>query len=724
MKRIWERLPLIVDVASNVKNSISLPNYFFQSNNDLPIADLLVSPKISVITPTYNTNSAWLLNIYEDLCSQTEQAWEWCIVDDNSTNKATQITLDDLRSRDSRIKFYRNVENCGISESTNKAVSLSTAEFVLIVDHDDRLSRDIISQYLCAFDSEKADILYCDEAKIFPDGSIGDYYYKPDFSPEHLCSAMYMLHCLGIRKRHFLELGGYRSAFDGSQDHDFVLRALSSNLTFYHIDKLLYFWRVTSSSVASGASAKSYANERGRRAVDEYLCRSNIPGCVECTDIPGIYRVRPVLSNKSVDLIILTAGSKGMVRGNYVVYVENFVSSIVKKTSYKNYIINVFINKNQAGLKNNLHNIDKRVKCFDDDFTDEFFNFSKKVNASVRRTTSDCLVLLNDDMEVISEDWLDAIVEPLMLPNVGVVGGKLLYEDDHVQHAGIVLGLEGPAGHIFRGLNDSDIGYQGQTHMVRNYSAVTGALQAFTRQTFDYVGGYNEDFPLDFNDVDFCLRVIEKGKRIVYTPFSKLYHFESKTAVRFKQDHFDREDFRGLWSRLILRDPYYNKNLSKSSPNCEYQIENIKFFDFDLPALRPSISRTVGNLPVSQVSNSRELYDNIEGNDISSVQHVTELFAFDGYQFIEICYKTFLHRTPDEAGARYYLGRLALGFDKASVLSQIIESPEAVDPYRIRGVIELSKISKMRRGYVSRILRFVGIDKMVYNMVAKKLLDT
>ncbi len=578
LKQLISRLVSEKNTSKALRRSISVPSEVLsKSTKTFSIPEILTRPQIAVITPTYNTKPEWLNELYVDLCGQTDQRWEWCITDDGSTNKDTILTLDHLQQIDSRIKIKRNKVNRGISCATNDAVLLSTAPYIMMVDHDDRLSSLIISEYVKTIkENNLVDLLYCDEAKIYPDGSIRDYYYKPDYSPEHLSSAMYLLHCLCVRKSLFLRLGGYRADFDGSQDHDFALRVASEKGYVKHISKVLYYWRVVSTSTANDASAKPLAAERGRVAVEEYMDRLGVPADVEHGQFPGIYRVRPHLNNPLVDLVVLSGAKESIINGQEVTYVQNFVESILNTTSYLNYKINVFFDCGQEDIAEKIMKLDSRVVSYTSK-KDECFNFARKANQSIRETSSEFVVLLNDDMACVNADWLHAIIEPLFIPGVGLVGGKLLYENMTVQHAGIVLGLEGPAGHIFRGLHDNDVGYQGFTHMMRNYSAVTGALHSFKRETFDLVGGYDEYFSMDFNDVDFCLKIIRSGLRVVYTPYAKLFHYESKSAVRFRQDELDRKVFLGRWSNLIHCDPYYNLSLSSATN----QPEEMNFYADD-----------------------------------------------------------------------------------------------------------------------------------------------
>ena len=534
----------------------------------------LVRPRFSVVTPTYNTEPRWLEDLYDDLRAQTVTAWEWCIADDGSTDPATIAALNALRRRDSRVRVSFGA-NGGISAATNRAVMLSSAPYVVMVDHDDRLAPNLLHAYAARIDAPATpDLLYCDEDKLFADGKRGDHYFKPDYAPEHLLSVMYVLHCLCVRKSRFLELGGYRPAYDGAQDHDFALRAASAGAVFAHIPAPLYHWRMGEGSTASSAAAKPHADQAGRRAVAEHLQRLGVRGTVEAGIFPGSYRVRPTLPDDPVTLLVLTRFAQGPIvrpgeAPKRVCYAEHFIDSILLHEPHVKFRLALVIDEGCEAMANVLAKRDKRIDVMVHRRGGAPFNFAAKANFAVASAATERVVLLNDDMETMAPGWLEAILEPLQLPGVGVVGGRLLHADDTVQHAGIVLGLHGAAGHVFVGTPDDYIGYNGFTHVMRNYAAVTGALMAFRRTLFTRIQGFDERYPIDYNDVDFCLRALEAGQRVVYTPFARLRHFESRSAPRTAADPLDTERFSHRWRAIIDRDPYYNPNLSRHSALCE-----------------------------------------------------------------------------------------------------------------------------------------------------------
>ncbi len=527
-----------------------------------------IAPQFSVITPTCNSDPAWLNDIYADLCAQTLQAWEWCVYDDGSTNPATLAALGELRLHDARVKVAFGGKNGGISHATNQAVRISSGQYVVMVDHDDRIDPALLASYARAIgEGRRPDVLYCDEDKLLSDGTRRDHYLKPDWSPEHILSTMYVLHCLCVRKTTFLVLDGYRAAFNGAQDHDFLLRAASHGAVIRHVDEVLYHWRVTHGSVAMSVAAKPYAAEAGRRAVLEHLQRIGVDGAVESGPIPGTYRVRPRLPADRVTLNVLTSATRR--HGRTDAYVDGLVRSILDHHTDVDWELRLIVDTPAIDACAPLARLDPRITIVPYDRGANAFNFSDKANFAVRSTATERIVLLNDDMEAMNGEWLAALLEPLQLPGVGIVGGRLLYANDTVQHAGIVLGVNGSASHVFVGNAADHIGYNAFTHVMRNYSAVTGAMMAFRRSVFERVDGFDPKFPVDFNDTDFCLRVLETGRRIVFTPFAQMRHFESRSAVRLAADSHDEYRFCRKWRRYIDRDPHYNRNLRRDSTTFE-----------------------------------------------------------------------------------------------------------------------------------------------------------
>jgi hypothetical protein len=325
------------------------------------------------------------------------------------------------------------------------------------------------------------------------------------------------------------------------------------------VDRLLYHWR-EGSAVATGTAIGA-----GRRAVADYACRIGLDATVEHGLAPGTYRVRPRVRPGRVSLNILTGGTAGQIGGRREVYVENFIRSIVHFGTGIDTEIRVIVDADARDVAAALPLLDERVVLVPYDRGEAPFNFARKANFAVRGANAERIVLLNDDMEALDGEWLGALLEMLEIPGVGVAGARLLYPDDTVQHCGIALGVLGAGAHVLVNLPKQKVGYNLFSHVIRNYSVVTGACMAFRKSVFEAVGGFDENYPLDFNDVDFCLKVGEAGWRVVYTPFAELRHFESRSVKRAAFDALDQHRLMRRWDAMIRRDPFYNVNLRRDS---------------------------------------------------------------------------------------------------------------------------------------------------------------
>lgn len=530
------------------------------------LESLKAHPKLSIIIPVYDMDPKWLRPCIESVIKQSYPHWDLCICDNGSQTTQTRACLDEFKGSDRRIKIIRTEKNLGISGGTNLAVEISQGEFVCFVDSDDLIHPNALFEVAKAIgENPDIDLLYCDEDKLNEKGEHCDTFFKPDFSVEFLCSSMYVLHMLTIRKELFLKCGMSRDEYTGSQDHDSALQASLYARKVYHIPKVLYHWRKIPGSAAAELGAKDYPKEAGRRAVQAYYQAQNIPVLVQDGLFHGSYRVRPVIKDwPKVSLLILSNDSERQVEGKGAVnLVRNFVKSVCEKSTYPQKEILIIHNENMSNeTKEFLSQYPVKLIEFQ---VGESFNYSKKVNFAVKHATSDYYLILNDDMEVINPDWIEALVEPALLGKVGVVGGKLYYANDLIQHAGVVLGINNNCSHIFHNWPRNRIGYNGYTHVVRNYLAVTGACFFTPKHVFDEIDGYNEDLALDFNDIDYCLRAYEKGYRNIFTPYCELYHYENSTIRRDGQRQNEVDLFRQHWQKYIDHDPFYNPNLPKHS---------------------------------------------------------------------------------------------------------------------------------------------------------------
>jgi GT2 family glycosyltransferase len=469
---------------------------------------------------------------------------------------------------DARIRIMRLAGNGGISVASNAAVLMATGSFLLMLDNDDELTSDALDYIASAIVADPdIDVIYSDEDKIDPSGQLCDHYHKPDWSPEHLESVMYTLHPLTVRTSLFLQLGGFRSEFSGGQDYDLMLRLSRHTQRIHHIPRILYHWRMIPGSASAEVDAKPAALDAGRRALEQHveIKYGAARAAVEPGLLAGLYRVRHrIIGAPPVSIMITTNNNKITLPGREpFTMVDNLIDSIMSHTNYPNYRLVVIDNSNssqeQIGgyqrLGITLHSYGGSMSPF---------NYSDKANFGLRQLDTEHIVIMNDDMEAFDGDWLSALLEFSQNLEVGACAGKLLHADGTIQHAGVVLGVGGGAAHVYHGFPGDFIGYNGYTHLIRNYSALTAACLATRRSVMAEVGGFDRKLAVDFNDLDVCLRMRERQYRIVYTPFSQLYHFESATAARIAQNPKEVALFCGRWAGIVDNDPYYNPNLSVS----------------------------------------------------------------------------------------------------------------------------------------------------------------
>jgi O-antigen biosynthesis protein len=490
---------------------------------------------------------------------QTHRNWQLCICDDGSTDPNIVALLAQFEARDSRIVVTRPEKNLGIAGASNLAAGLATSDIIAFLDHDDELHPQAVAEIAHAWDADPTiDLSYTDEDKLDFDGSHCDPFIKPDWSPEYLCSTMYLLHCLCIRRCLFWEIGGIRSEYDGAQDYDLALRASARARRVHHIPRILYHWRKLPGSASATVDAKPYSADAGRRALASAAALMEPPAKADYGLLPGTYRLRRDGSPRPpVTLVVISSDPVSDVQGRGSIRIlPNFLRSVIERSTYPDYRVLVVDDGEPSS-----ETVDilagcsgKRISHERDDT--EGFNFARKVNFAVRHVETEHFVLLNDDLEVISPDWIEALMDYLVIPEVAAVGGRLLFADGSTQHAG-VIGKPWVPDHVFYRMPKDQVGYYGFSHVVRNYSAVTAAVVASKRGVFDEIGGFDEAFAHDFNDVDFCLRARSQGYRIVYTPFCELYHFEHASLVRSKPRRQEIELFFNRWGSWTESDPYY-----------------------------------------------------------------------------------------------------------------------------------------------------------------------
>jgi GT2 family glycosyltransferase len=515
--------------------------------------ELPVKPTISIVTPVYHVAEAWLREAIESVRAQAYEGWELCLVDDASAIPHVQRLLDHYAGLDTRIRVSRLPENRGIVAASNEGLRLASGEFVGFLDHDDVLYPDALLEVAKRLVLEPdLDFLYSDEDKIENDGRRVSPFFKPDWSPDLLLGVNYTCHFSVYRRALLVELGGLRPGFEGSQDHDLVLRFTERTRRIAHIPKILYGWRRVPASVAATSAAKPYAYRAAQTAVREALARHGREARVEMP-VPGRYLVRErVAGDPKVSIVIPMRARADLTR--------RCLSSIEVRSTWKNVEVLIVDNGSvESALRRFLKEsaLRHRVVGYDGPLSYSVMN-----NFGARHATGDHLLFLNNDTEVETPDWLEAMLEHAQRAEVGAVGAKLLFPDRSIQHAGVIMG-EGPARHAFKSLPEHTSVYFGLADVVRNVSAVTGACMMVRRQVFDQLGGFDEGIQLVLSDVDFCLRLRQAGYLVVYTPLATLIHHASakrKTLDSAEDERLVRE----RWHELIDRgDPYYNPNLSR-----------------------------------------------------------------------------------------------------------------------------------------------------------------
>lgn len=533
---------------------------------------LKYQPLISIVVPVYNTPEVYLRQAIDSVLEQIYPNWELCIADDASTDPAICSVLEAYSAKDDRIKTVFRTENGHISLASNSALEIATGDFVALLDHDDFLTPDALYEIIVLLNQyPEADMIYSDEDKIDDAGKLRDPFFKPDWCPDSFLSRMYTCH-LGVYRRSLIEqIGGFRAGYEGSQDYDLVLRFTEKTEQIFHIPKVLYHWRIHEESASSGVVAKPYAYEAGQRAIAEAIKRRSEPGMVtENPQFRGHYTVRyHIQSHDRVSIIIPTRDL------GYLL--NQCLESIFKKSTYPNYEVILVDNGSTESYTENvisdwLNREPDRFYCYSYTIP---FNYSKLNNYGASQAKGKYLLFLNNDTEVITPSWIEAMVEQAQRLSIGAVGARLLYSDHTLQHGGVILGIGGVAGHLHKGVERSNYGYFHRLLDTLNYSAVTAACLMCRRDVFDRINGFNEDLAVAFNDVDFCLSVLKAGFRNICLPHAELYHHESKSRgyedtpakqVRFQQEidyMWDR------WKTLLLNDPCYSPNLSLKYEDCK-----------------------------------------------------------------------------------------------------------------------------------------------------------
>ena len=523
------------------------------------------SPKISILVATFNTKEEYLKEMIDTVVNQSYPNWELCIADGSTNDFVEKYVHEHYSSYGDKIKFQKLDQNYGISGNTNKAFEMATGDYITVYDHDDTLELDCFFEIVKALQEYRYDVLYTDEDK-FDDSTkmYNDPNLKPDFSEDLLRSHNYITHLFIVNKKIVDEVGYYNSEFDGSQDYDYIFRCVEKANAVYHIPRVLYHWRMHPESTAQNPESKMYCYDAGKRAIEAHYKRVGLEASVELMPKPlyGFYHT--TYSTKDNPLVSILIPNY-----NHKPILKTCIDSLYNVNTYKNFEI-VIVENNST--EQEIFDYYEELKKLHDNiqvvtYKGEF-NYSKINNFGMKYTKGDYVLLLNNDTEVISPTALSEMVGCILRPEVGAVGAKLLYEDDTVQHAGVVVGFSGYAGHVNHGINKDDYGYMLRARVNCNYSAVTAACMMVKKSVFNQVGGFDEQFVVACNDVDLCLKICKEKYLIVYNAFALWHHYESKSrgyddASQEKMWRFNKEveKFQTKWKDVLVHgDPYYNKN--------------------------------------------------------------------------------------------------------------------------------------------------------------------
>lgn len=528
-------------------------------------------PKLSIVIPAYKTPEKYLKELLDSILAQTYENWEVCVADGSPRNETSERVLKKYAERDRRFKYVILGENKGISGNTNAAIDMADGDFIVLADHDDTLTPNALYECVKAINAHpECDVLYSDEDKLDMDGdALFDPHFKPDFNLDLLCSVNYICHLFVVSHDLVAQVGGFRHEFDGAQDYDFIFRCSEQAREIYHIPNVLYHWRCHQNSTASNPESKLYAFEAGARAIKSHYERVGIEAeTVEKGIDYGIYHT--VYKIKGDPLVSVIIPNK-----DHHEDLDLCIRSIEERASYKN--VEFIVIENNSTKKETFDYYEKIQKEFSSVHVvtwEKEFNYAAINNFGVTFAKGEYLLFLNNDTELIAENFIEEMLGLCQREDVGIVGARLLYQDDTIQHAGVVIGFGGIAGHTFIGLHKAENSYFHRAMSTQDYSAVTAACMMSKRSLFDLVGGFSEELAVAFNDIDYCMKIRAAGKLVVYNPYALLYHYESKSRgledTPEKIARFNREVkiFSQKWPEILEKgDPYYNPNLTLRKSN-------------------------------------------------------------------------------------------------------------------------------------------------------------
>ena len=523
------------------------------------------APKFSVVVPLYHTPAKFLKDLVRSMMYQSYANWELCLVNASPEDVHLTSLLENWAMRDKRIRVIRLEKNLGIAQNTNAGIAASTGEFIAFLDHDDFLEPDALFCYADALNKDKTiDVFYSDEDKT--DEYAAHYFYphfKSDFNIDLLHANNYMCHFLAVRKSLVDTVGGLNEKFDGAQDYDFVLRLTENTKKIYHCPRILYHWRCSNQSTAANQGNKMYAIHAGKAALNAHYKRIGWNARAQEGAVDGWYQTKFTLKEEPLVSILIP-------NKDHTDDLDVCLNSFFERADYQNY--EFIIIENNSVLPETFAYYEKIEKEHDNVkvvYWEAGFNYSAINNFGFKFAKGDYIMLLNNDVELITPDIFQSMLGFCMRPEVGIVGAKLLYNDHTVQHAGVLVGAGGLADHVFKGIHEDDPGYMGRAISSQDVSAVTAACLLVKRSVYEEVGGLEDEFQVAFNDVDFCLKVRKAGYLIVYDADVKLFHYESKsrgmedTTERFIRFGNEMMLLNSKWDILsTFVDPYYNPNLS------------------------------------------------------------------------------------------------------------------------------------------------------------------
>lgn len=542
-----------------IDNQKCYQEWLEKNNNHIEIKKFSYNPLLSVIIPVYNVKREYLVECLESILKQSYSNFEIILIDDNSSNIETLDTLKEYENN-SKIKIKYRKTNGMISVASNDGIKLAKGEFLVLVDNDDKLDQNAFYYLVEALNKDRTlDFIYTDEDKMDIHGKYFEPHFKPDYSPDTLMGMNYICHLSCLRTSLVREVGGFRKEYDGSQDYDLFLRILDKTKKIYHVPRILYHWRETPSSTSLALGNKSYAYIAGKKALEDTLKRRNIEGEVLDNPTSSTYLIKYKHDNPKVSIIIPMKDKVNLTKV--------CIDSLYNKNTYQNFEIIIVDNNSTEEETLNYFNALKKehdnVKILT---IKEEFNYSRLNNLAIKEATGDYILLLNNDTEVLDKDFLDYMVGYASRDHVGCVGLKLLYKDLKVQHAGVVLGYGGVAGHIFVTASNKDIGIFNRLSMPYDYSAVTAACLLVKKSKYLEVGGFDENLKVALNDVDFNLKMLKKGYYNVCLNNISLLHYESKSrgyeVTKEQMDRFQKEQdyMKKKWGKELENDKYFSSN--------------------------------------------------------------------------------------------------------------------------------------------------------------------